>query len=146
MAAMVATLAVTSSPTLPSPRVAAWSNRAVEVDQGHGQAVDLRARRRRRCRRGSRLASRSAQAWSSSAPKALSRLIIGTWCSTGAKRVETPPTATVGESGTTRSAISSSRARSFPALDEIVRQSPGEIRIAVEDGAVKIYLPLARLH
>ena len=29
----------------------------------------------------------------------------------------------------------------LPALDEIVRQSPGEIRIVVEDGAVKIYLP-----
>ena len=32
-------------------------------------------------------------------------------------------------------------ARDFPALDEIVRQSPGEIRLSVEDGAVKIYLP-----
>lgn len=29
----------------------------------------------------------------------------------------------------------------MPAVDEIVRQSPEEIRIAVEDGAVKIYLP-----
>jgi len=31
----------------------------------------------------------------------------------------------------------------LPALDEIVRQSPGEIRFAVEDSAVKIYLPAA---
>jgi PAS domain S-box-containing protein len=31
----------------------------------------------------------------------------------------------------------------LPALDEIVRQSPGEIRFSVEDGAVKIYLPAA---
>jgi two-component system, cell cycle sensor histidine kinase and response regulator CckA len=29
----------------------------------------------------------------------------------------------------------------LPALDEIVRQSPGEIRLSSEDGAVKIYLP-----
>jgi two-component system cell cycle sensor histidine kinase/response regulator CckA len=29
----------------------------------------------------------------------------------------------------------------FPTLDEIVRQSPGEIRLSVEDGAVEIYLP-----
>jgi len=31
--------------------------------------------------------------------------------------------------------------RQLPALDEIVRQSPGEIRAAVEDQAVKVYLP-----
>ncbi len=31
--------------------------------------------------------------------------------------------------------------RDLPTLDEIVRQSPGEIRCSVEDGAVKIYLP-----
>jgi PAS domain S-box-containing protein len=31
----------------------------------------------------------------------------------------------------------------FPTLDEIVRQSPGEIRLSVEDGAVQIYLPAA---
>src|ERR1039457_2713915 len=33
--------------------------------------------------------------------------------------------------------------RDLPALDEIVRHSPGEIRLSVEDGAVKIYLPSA---
>jgi CheY-like chemotaxis protein len=33
--------------------------------------------------------------------------------------------------------------RDLPALDEIVRQSPGEIRITFEDGAIKIYLPAA---
>jgi PAS domain S-box-containing protein len=33
--------------------------------------------------------------------------------------------------------------RDLPALDEIVRLCPGEIRLAVEDGAVKVYLPLA---
>src|SRR5580658_59721 len=33
--------------------------------------------------------------------------------------------------------------RDLPALDEIVRQSEGEIRLSVEDGAVKIYLPAA---
>jgi CheY-like chemotaxis protein len=32
-------------------------------------------------------------------------------------------------------------ARDLPALDEMVRQSPGEIRLFVEEGAVKIYLP-----
>ena len=31
----------------------------------------------------------------------------------------------------------------LPALDEIVRQSEGEIRFSVEDGAVKLYLPSA---
>jgi len=29
----------------------------------------------------------------------------------------------------------------LPALDEIVRQSPGEIRFSIEEGAIKIYLP-----
>ena len=33
--------------------------------------------------------------------------------------------------------------RDFPTLDEIVRQSPGEIRLSIEDGSVKIYLPAA---
>jgi PAS domain S-box-containing protein len=37
--------------------------------------------------------------------------------------------------------ITPQAAGDLPALDEIVRQSPGEIRIVVEDGAVKIYLP-----
>src|ERR1035438_9043567 len=31
--------------------------------------------------------------------------------------------------------------RDLPALDEIVRQSEGEIRFSLEDGAVKLYLP-----
>ena len=31
----------------------------------------------------------------------------------------------------------------LPALDEIARQSAGEVRLSVEDGAVKIYLPAA---
>ena len=35
--------------------------------------------------------------------------------------------------------------RDLPALDEIARQSPGEIRISFEDGAIKIYLPAAVL-
>jgi len=29
----------------------------------------------------------------------------------------------------------------LPTLDEIVRQSEGEIRFSVEEGAVKLYLP-----
>ncbi|MGA2740479.1 MAG: response regulator [Bryobacteraceae bacterium] len=33
--------------------------------------------------------------------------------------------------------------RDFPSLDEIVRQSQGEIRLSFEDGSVKIYLPAA---
>jgi PAS domain S-box-containing protein len=33
--------------------------------------------------------------------------------------------------------------RDLPALDEIVRHAAGEIRLSVEDGAVKIYLPSA---
>jgi CheY-like chemotaxis protein len=33
--------------------------------------------------------------------------------------------------------------RDLPVLDEIARQSPGEIRLSSEDGAVKIYLPAA---
>ena len=50
------------------------------------------------------LANRSAQASSSSALNALSRLIIGTWWTTGAKSVEGgAPTESVGEPGTTRS-------------------------------------------
>jgi len=31
--------------------------------------------------------------------------------------------------------------RDFPTLDEIIRQSQGEIRVCIEDGAVNIYLP-----
>jgi len=31
--------------------------------------------------------------------------------------------------------------RDLPGLDEIVRQSPGEIRFSIEEGAIKIYLP-----
>ncbi len=59
------------------------------------------------------LASRSAQAWSSSGLKALSRLIIGTRWTTGANRVEgAAPTVEVGDSGTTRSGCSASMARS----------------------------------
>ncbi len=62
---------------------------------------------------GTCLASRSAQAWSSSGLKALSRLIIGTRCRTGAKRVDgAAPTVVVGESGTARSGCSASMARS----------------------------------
>jgi len=34
----------------------------------------------------------------------------------------------------------------LPALDEIVRQSEGEIRFSVEDGAVKLYLPATSPH
>ncbi len=50
------------------------------------------------------LASRSAHAWSSSPLKALSRLIMGTRWTTGAKRVDgAAPTVAVGESGTARS-------------------------------------------
>ena len=41
MADIVITLAVTSSPTSPSPRVAARVSRAALVQQAHGQAVDL---------------------------------------------------------------------------------------------------------
>jgi signal transduction histidine kinase len=33
--------------------------------------------------------------------------------------------------------------RDLPALDEIVRHSAGEIRVSVEDRAIKIYLPSA---
>ena len=49
---------------------------------------------------GTCLATRSAQARSSSGLKALSRLIIGTWWTTGANRVDgAAPTVVVGESG-----------------------------------------------
>ena len=58
---------------------------------------------------GTCLASRSAQAWSSSGLKALSRLIMGTRWATGANRVEGgAPTVEVGESGTARSGCSAS--------------------------------------
>jgi len=40
-------------------------------------------------------------------------------------------------------AVGRAAAPDLPALDEIVRQSPGEIRFSVEDGAVKLYLPSA---
>lgn len=38
---------------------------------------------------------------------------------------------------------SESASLALPALDEIVRQSSGEVRLSSEDGAVKIYLPAA---
>jgi PAS domain S-box-containing protein len=34
--------------------------------------------------------------------------------------------------------------RDFPALDEIVRHSTGEIRLSMEDGSIKIYLPASQ--
>ncbi len=61
----------------------------------------------------SRLWMRSTHACSSSSEKALSRLVIGTVWTTGAKTVVwgRPPTVWVGESGVMSSGNSSSRAR-----------------------------------
>ena len=62
---------------------------------------------------GTCLARRSLHARSSSGLKALSRLIMGTWWATGANSADgAAPTRAVGESGTTRSGCSASRARS----------------------------------
>jgi hypothetical protein len=33
--------------------------------------------------------------------------------------------------------------RDLPALDEIIRQSEGEIRVSEENGAIQLYLPAA---
>ena len=48
-----------------------------------------------------------------------------------------------GDSYATLSVPPAAVGRDLPAIDEIVRHSPGEIRLSVEDGALKIYLPAA---
>jgi CheY-like chemotaxis protein len=48
-----------------------------------------------------------------------------------------------GDSYATLSVTPAAVGRDLPAIDEIVRHSPGEIRLSVEDGALKIYLPAA---
>ncbi len=114
-ASMVATLAVTSSPVTPSPRVAACTRRpssytsdmaSPSIFSSHTNAASAVS--------GAARAMRSNHAWSSSMPKASSRLIIGDLCWTGENSSDGAPTRRVGESAVTSSGWASSSSRSSP--------------------------------
>ena len=106
---MVRTLSVTSSPVAPLPRVSGPHQPALLVEQVDGHAVDLELAQV--VDRGRALVALDAlgPGGSSSAEKALSRLIMRSMWSTAAKSVENvPPTVWVGESGVRRSGCSAS--------------------------------------
>ena len=105
---------MTSSPVVPSPRVAAPDQPAALVDQVDGQAVDLELAEVARRAAPSRSA-RAAQAESSSEEKALSRLCMRSGWVTGAKVAPKPPlTFWLGDSGVTRAGWAASSALSSP--------------------------------
>jgi hypothetical protein len=111
--AIVRTLAVTSSPTRPSPRVAAVTSfpcsyrRLIANPSNLSSATNLGVAPSRP------RSTRWVQAFSSSALMALSRLVICTACTIGAKvALATPRTVAVGDVSSTRSGWAASSARS----------------------------------
>ena len=113
---MVATLAVTSSPVRPSPRVAAWTNAPSSYSSDMASPSILSSHTNAAwATSGAMRTMRSNQAWSSSIPKASSRLIMGDRCCTGENSTDgAPATRRVGESGRTSPGWVSSSNRNSP--------------------------------
>ena len=110
----VRTFAVMSSPTRPSPRVAARVSRPFSYVSAHATPSIFSSHMNPSASPPSPRVTRSPQAFSSSSEKALSSDSIGARCSTGANRAVAgaAPTPCVGESGVISSGNASSSARS----------------------------------
>ena len=114
MSFIVSTLAVTSSPVTPSPRVAARTRRPRSYSRATARPSILSSHRKLAPVPPSR-SMRAAQAESSSLEKALSRLCMRSRCSTGEKVAAKPPlTFWLGDSGVTRAGCAASIALSSP--------------------------------
>jgi hypothetical protein len=121
---MVRTFGVTSSPVRPSPRVAPRTSRPFSYTSAIASPSTLSSHSNSGC--SISRCTRSAQACSSSAEKALSSDSIRSRCSTAANCEETvPATFWLGESGVRSSLNSSSMAsssriiRSYSASDRV---------------------------
>jgi hypothetical protein len=106
-------LGVTSSPVVPSPRVAPRTSTPSTYRRLMASPSTLGSTTNGPGSRPARSRARWYQACNSSNEKALARLSMGTRCRTGAKRSDgVAPTRWVGDSGVTSSGWAASSARS----------------------------------